>query len=155
MPIEQLDADLHGQQFTEFRCDREGRPWTELVEWSIQTQLADNLRGGYVRAIGIRSGEEIVSILVWGEDDDGRVWDSIILATKTGHARRGYAQQLKEELLLLAGEAGVEEVVSLVHRNNRPMIRLNEKLGASGEPDPTDLLGELLVFRFAIGQTST
>jgi RimJ/RimL family protein N-acetyltransferase len=152
LPIEQLDADLHGQQFAEFRCNRERKPWTELVEWSIQNQLADNLRGGYVRAIGIRSNEEIISILVWGEDDNGRVWDSIILATKTGHSQRGYAQQLKEELLRLAAEAGVEEVVSLVHRNNRPMIRLNEKLGASGEPDPTDLLGEHLVFRFETRQ---
>jgi hypothetical protein len=42
------------------------------------------------------------------------------------------------EVIRRARVAGVKAVVSIVSMQNGPMIRLNEKLGASRQPYPVD-----------------
>ena len=58
---------------------------------------------------------------------------------------RGHAVHLKRELIEVAKGVGVETVRSLVDYRNKPMLELNEKLGAIRRPDPEDVWHELII----------
>ena len=58
---------------------------------------------------------------------------SLILAVQTGYRRRGYARRLKQIELDEARKAACTAVISRVHWDNGPMMKLNKALGANVE----------------------
>ena len=121
-----------------FQCRRFKEPWTELAELMIQEYLVDDLLVERAAAIGLIDEEKLVAVLVWSQVGNPAEWESNVLATASGHTRRGHAERLKRVLLDLAADIGVESIRSVVHVDNAPMIQLNRKLGAEFARDPTD-----------------
>ena len=120
----------------------------------IREYLAGDLLAERAQAIGVVDGDQLVSILAWSEVGDPPVWESNVLATAYGHAKRGHAETLKRVLVDLAGEVGISTIRSVVHVDNTPMFELNKKLGAEFHRDPTDrkyLVSKELLFRPELG----
>jgi GNAT superfamily N-acetyltransferase len=77
-------------------------------------------------------------VAAWAEQDD-ETWRSIVIATRPGFHRKGIGFSLKSEMLNRARNAGMLVVVSVVHRDNVAMLKLNGDLpGADLELDPED-----------------
>jgi RimJ/RimL family protein N-acetyltransferase len=125
-------------QLLGFRCRRYKQPWTEPPEFMIRQHVVGELLADRAEAIGVLHGQKLVAVLAWSEVGDPPVWESNVLATAEGSARRGHAERLKRVLLELAADVGVSTVRSVVHVNNTPIITLNKKLGAEFTRDPTN-----------------
>lgn len=122
----------------EFRCAGYREPWSALIEEMIQEQLADEIAHGSCRAAGIWLGGQLVGLYAWRLDPTTGVARSILLAVRITGRRQGIGHQLKGHLLAEARAAGARELVSLVDWDNEPMLRLNQRLGASIRRLPGD-----------------
>ena len=122
-----------GDALRRFSCRSWAHPWTADVEASIHC-LADELeRSASLVAWGLWSDDELRAIVVWRILEQARLCQGLILAVANGHRRQGHARTLKQLELDEARRAGCRAVISKVHWDNRPMLRLNEALGANVE----------------------
>jgi len=128
-PVTAADSDA----LARFSCRSLADPWTDEVETSIH-HLADELeRTDNIVARGVWTGEELLAVVVWRMVPDTPLCQSLVLAVQTGHRRRGYARMLKQRELDEARKSGCTVVISKVHWDNRPMLKLNKALGANIE----------------------
>ena len=116
-----------------FTCSRIGEPWTEAVQHTIRHELAPQIATGVVTAVGrFDQDGRLCGLAAW------RIYDVVppvlcrgdIVAVAIGQQRKGHGRVLKNTLLQAAREAGAVAVSSVVHRENRAMIHLNQQLGA-------------------------
>jgi hypothetical protein len=77
--------------------------------------------------------DELLAVVAWRVLPESSLCQSLILATRTGHRRQGHARLLKQVELDEACKAGCRAVISKVHWDNRPMMKLNKSLGANVE----------------------
>lgn len=129
-----------------FRCAELGRPWTEPLEDLVRHQLTQELTSTSVnRALGLFDGSELAAVVAWRmEVALPTVARVLALATDLRFRRRGYARRLKLEVLTSARADGRQIVASQVHRDNTPMLHLNESLGARIHLDTIDEDGYVL-----------
>lgn len=127
-----------------FRCQNVGEKHTRDVERLIRRGVCDELAGPNP-AIGVLVAEtrtfEIVGVIAWRETVDA--FEIVALGVVPERRREGIGTLLKVHVMEIALAAGVDRVHSDVHRNNRAMRALNEKLGAAAEKSPED--GDYLV----------
>jgi hypothetical protein len=135
-PVTAADRDA----LARFSCRSWTHPWTDDVETTIHC-LADELeRTESLVALGIWAGSELLAVVVWRMVPQTSLCQSLVLAVQTGHRRRGYARRLKQIELDEAQQAACTAVISKVHWDNAPMMKLNKTLGANveridGDPD--------------------
>jgi hypothetical protein len=116
-----------------FSCRSLAHPWTDEVETTIH-HLADELEmTDSLVARGIWDGADLLGVVVWRMVPTASLCQSLVLAVQTGHRRRGYARTLKRIELEEARQASCRAVISKVHWDNTPMMKLNKSLGANVE----------------------
>lgn len=126
-------------QFAAFKCRQFRQPWTEPPEDLIRRNLAEALEQRRVFAIGGIIEGKLVGLAAWGEEPgEPEHWNVPVLAVAEGHGGRGYGLLLKTHLVEIASQSGIKQVSSLVHRDNRAMLKINQSLGASVMLDPKD-----------------
>jgi GNAT superfamily N-acetyltransferase len=105
----------------------------------VRERLADALEvDPGLLAVGLWHGFTLCGVAAWRRPDADGVSFSPLVATRTGHSRRGYARILKEQVVKAARDAGAIVVVSTVHWDNEAMMQLNIDLGAWLDPIPGD-----------------
>jgi hypothetical protein len=124
-------ADRHA--LARFSCRSLAHPWTDEVETTIH-HLADELElTDSLVARGVWAGGDLLGIVVWRMVPQTSLCQSLVLAVQTGHRRRGYARMLKDVELDEARQTACTAVISKVHWDNGPMMKLNKALGANVE----------------------
>jgi len=87
---------------------------------------------------------ELVGLAAWSSDPARPdIWTCRLLAVRTGMRQRGFGALLKRDVLRRARTTNAATLVSFVHRDNEPMLRLNTSLGATMRADP--ILPEYLI----------
>jgi len=117
----------HRAQLRSFSCATVGHEHTLEVEQQIREWVAEELASGLVEGLGSWDEDELAALIIFKPSD--WLWKITVLATDNRFRRRKQAQRLKLEVMRRAGEAGAKALVSLVHRDNLPMLALNNKLG--------------------------
>jgi GNAT superfamily N-acetyltransferase len=128
----------HGDDLRGFDCAIAGEPWTRTIQGMIRGGLPlALLQEGFITAAGMWDSDVLAGLVAWrGEPYDVHTWRVPLLAVREGYRRCGYGLQLKTHVLDAARVEGIRAVVSLVHRENTPMLALNRKLGAAITPYP-------------------
>jgi GNAT superfamily N-acetyltransferase len=133
--------------FEQFDCRVYRQPWTDIVQAAIREGLAETLKRGRAKGVGLWEGEQLKGLVAWAEASP-ELWTSHLLAVAAGGQRRGSGTLLKRTLLERAWSTGCIVVVSIIHRDNEGMYRINRTLGARIELDPDDPLRNTLLCRF-------
>jgi GNAT superfamily N-acetyltransferase len=124
-----------------FTCARLGEAWGEAVQETIRHDLADQLAAGTASAVGLYDADGVLcGVAAW------RIYDAMapvlcrsdIVAVAVRERRKGYGRALKQAVIDEARAAGAVAVASIVHRDNRAMIALNQQLGAIVQHNPED-----------------
>jgi hypothetical protein len=127
----------HRAHLRGFSCATAGHEHTLEVEQQIREWVADELASGHVEGLGSWDDDELAALIIFKPSDG--LWKVTVLATDNRYRRRKQAQRLKLEVMRRADAAGAPALVSLVHRDNLPMLALNNKLG--GVVDSPSLAG--------------
>ena len=110
-----------------FACGSRDQPGSLKVEEIIRNELVEVL--DFYRAVGAWSDTgKLCGVVVW--DEEPETWRIAALAVSFRFQRQGLAKQLKQFVLDCARDAGVKQVGSTVHGDNRPMVALNRAFGA-------------------------
>jgi hypothetical protein len=128
-----VDLDRsHGPLLAALPVRRLGQPHTRLVADEI-AGMATHISSGY-EGIGLFDGVHLRAVAIWRPDpalygDHPPTWELSFLATHSSFPHRGYARRTKIDVLRRAHRAGVERVISHVHRDNGWMLSLNDSIG--------------------------
>lgn len=121
-----------------FTCPR-GNKAARKVERDIRYRLIEeyeqNDRMGVLVAV---DGEKVIGVIAYRPTLVEDIWEVPTLACHADHTREGVATELKRRAIEEAQALGASTVVSYVHRINLPMLKMNEKLNAEIETDPSD-----------------
>lgn len=113
-------------------------------ESGIEVIVADHDDHGIV---GVVAFEYVI------EDDDDEAHIKIVaLAVVHAHRRQGIATALKLSVIDVAAARGINLVWSDVHRQNKPMLKLNVKLNVEVEPDPDEVEYMMCVARVEVAE---
>ncbi len=139
----------HRAQLRSFSCATAGQEHTLEVEQQIREWAAEEFAAGHVEGLGSWDDDELAALIIFKASD--WLWKVTVLATDNRYRRRKQAQRLKREVMRRAEDAGAKALVSLVHRDNLPMLALNIKLGGVVDP-PADRENPYLVCTIPLGQ---
>lgn len=121
-----------------FECHQQNR-WTKQAQKTIRHDIVDLVSGllseASATAVGQFDDDTLVGVAAFSSTGH---FEILILAVATSRQRNGYATHLKQYLLVQAVDLGYEQVFSLVHRANHPMLAINYRLGAWVETDADD-----------------
>lgn len=136
--VRPLDPAADCRQLATFKCRDFRYPWTDVVEELVREHLADNVAAGHVRGLCVSEGSWLCAVAAYFLDDATSIVRSQLLAVQDGYVRQGHGRRLKLAVIEAARAAGARAVLSTVHVDNDPMLRLNVGLGAVVERIPDD-----------------
>lgn len=116
------------------------RGWEEVVDEMIRVHLPGLLSTGTEMTVvgAISKSGELVGVVAWQRSDVGGVAFVPLLAVRFGRQHHGIGRLLKEYAMNRCRDSGYGALRSVVHRDNKAMVSLNERLGARVVPDPDD-----------------
>lgn len=129
-------------QLERFDCGPGRRIYTSQL---VQHQFSDALpwclenpdEAPDLHAIGLFDDDELCAVATFGpsREDPEHTWTCDTVAVKAGRHGQGLGRRLKQEVLDRARALGARVLVSIVHEDNTPMLRINAALGATITPD--------------------
>ena len=123
-----------------FRRSDRGRPWTREAQDVIREppDLLSDPDLAFEIVVGTDPSGRIVGVIVFGADTDHADRRTIFsMGVVRDRRRQGIGITMKKATLVEIAAAGYDGVVfSQVHKYNKAMLGLNEKLGVKRDMDP-------------------
>jgi GNAT superfamily N-acetyltransferase len=130
-----------------FVCSTLDQPWSLELERMIRDLLPYALEALPMQGLGLWLSDELVAVDAWKPELDpavvsrfgNSVWRNVLLATRNGYRRNGFARRLKRALIDSANNKGIRAISSIVSWQNHGMRLLNQEFGGWEEPIVTDM----------------
>ncbi len=114
----------------------------EVIRFHLPGLLSTDAAMTVVGAFG--DSGDLAGVVAWHASDMDGVAFMPLLAVRFGQQHHGIGRGLKEYALNRCRELGYRAVRSVVHRDNKVMVSLNERLGGQGVPRSRRPAQELL-----------
>lgn len=122
-------GDVDAPALRALACVNSKRDWEMATQEMVSVWLPDMLGEGRVAAAGGFEDDELVAVVSWASTDRDDTWVCLVLAVRLGRQRRGAGRLMKQYLIEQARSHGIRAIRSVVHRDNKAVWALNERLG--------------------------